>query len=139
MYIHTTYKILYVLYIYIYIHTPYKILYVFYIYIYICIYTQHIRFYMCYIYIYTYTQHIRFYMCFIYTHTHTHTHTHTLFHVLSHYSLSQDIQFSCPGYTIGPCCLSILYIIVCTCKSQTPCWVFFKKIICLSNIFSQNN
>ena len=35
------------------------------------------------------------------------------FHILFHYGLSQDIEYSSLCYTAGPCCLSILYIIVC--------------------------
>ena len=38
-----------------------------------------------------------------------------LFKILFHYGLSQDIEYSSLGYTIGPCCLSILYIVVCVC------------------------
>ena len=33
-----------------------------------------------------------------------------LFHILFHYGLSQDIEYSSLCYTVGPCCLSILYI-----------------------------
>ena len=74
-------------------------------------------------------------------HTHIHTHTHKIlklsllcfligrwvlyhwatreahiyifFHILFHYSLSQNIKYSSLCYTAGPCCLSILYVIVC--------------------------
>ena len=35
-----------------------------------------------------------------------------LFHILFHYSLSQDTEYSSLRYTVGPCCLSIPYIIV---------------------------
>ena len=38
-----------------------------------------------------------------------------LFHILCHYGLSQDIESSSLCYTVGPCCLSILYIPVCIC------------------------
>ena len=38
-----------------------------------------------------------------------------LFHILFHYGLSQDIEYSSLCCTIGPCCLSILYVIVCIC------------------------
>ena len=31
----------------------------------------------------------------------------------SEYDLSQDVEYSCPCWTIGPCCLSILHVIVC--------------------------
>ena len=40
-----------------------------------------------------------------------HTHTYVLFHVLFHYGLSQDIKYSCLCYRVGPCHLSMLYII----------------------------
>ena len=51
----------------------------------------------------------------------THTHTHILFH----YSLSQDIspfhrEYSSLWYTVGLCCLFILYVIVCICWPQPP-------------------
>ena len=36
---------------------------------------------------------------------------HILFHVLFHYGLSQEIGYSSLGYTVRPCCLSMLYII----------------------------
>ena len=37
-------------------------------------------------------------------------------HILSHYGLSQDIKYSSLYNTLlGPCCLSILYILVCIC------------------------
>ena len=32
-----------------------------------------------------------------------------------YYGLSQDIESSSLCYTVGPCCLSILYIIGCIC------------------------
>ena len=38
-----------------------------------------------------------------------------LFHVLFHCGLSQDIEYSSLSCTVGPCWLSILYIIVCIC------------------------
>ena len=37
------------------------------------------------------------------------------FNILFHYGLSQDTEYSSLQYTVGPCCLSILYIIVCIC------------------------
>ena len=43
-----------------------------------------------------------------------------LFNILSHYDLSQDIEYSSLCYTIEPCCLSILYMIVCICPSLDP-------------------
>ena len=35
------------------------------------------------------------------------------FQVTFHYRLLQDIEYSSLCYTVGPCCLSILYIVVC--------------------------
>ena len=46
----------------------------------------------------------------------SYTHTDILFH----YCLSQHIEYSSLGYTIGPCCLPILYIVVCIYQPQTP-------------------
>ena len=45
-----------------------------------------------------------------------------LLHVLFHYGLSQDIEWYTvgPWYIVGPCCLSILYIVVCICQSKVP-------------------
>ena len=45
---------------------------------------------------------------------HTYIYVYILFHILSHYGLSQDIDFSSLCYAIESYCLSILYIIVCT-------------------------
>ena len=41
-------------------------------------------------------------------------------HILFHYSLLQEIECSSLCCTVGPCCLSILYIIVGICYSQIP-------------------
>ena len=38
-----------------------------------------------------------------------------LFQILFHYRLLQDIEYNFLRYTVGPCCLSILYIIVYIC------------------------
>ena len=38
-----------------------------------------------------------------------------LFYILFHYGLSQDVEYSSLCCTVGPCWLSILYIIVCIC------------------------
>ena len=40
---------------------------------------------------------------------------YTFSYILSHCTLSQDIEYNYLCCTIGPCCLSILYIIVCIC------------------------
>ena len=36
-----------------------------------------------------------------------------LFNIPFHYGLSQEIEYSSLCYTVGPCCLSILNVIVC--------------------------
>ena len=41
--------------------------------------------------------------------------TYILFHILFYYNLSQGIKYSFLCYTVGPCCFSILYIIVFIC------------------------
>ena len=45
---------------------------------------------------------------------------YTVFRIPSHYGLLQDIEYSSLCYTVGPCYLSILLIVVCICQSQTP-------------------
>ena len=45
---------------------------------------------------------------------------HILFHILSHYGLSQDMEHGSLCYTIGPCFLSISYLLVCICYCQAP-------------------
>ena len=49
-----------------------------------------------------------------------HTYIYILFPILFHYGLLQDIEYSSLCYTVGPCCLSVLYTVVCICSSQTP-------------------
>ena len=46
---------------------------------------------------------------------HTYIYIYILFILLSISGLSQDIEYSSLCYTVGHCCLSILYIIVCIC------------------------
>ena len=41
------------------------------------------------------------------------TYTYILFHFLFHDGLLQDTEYNSLCYTLGPCCLSILYITVC--------------------------
>ena len=36
------------------------------------------------------------------------------------YRLLQNIEYTSLCYTVGPCCLPILYIVVCICQSQSP-------------------
>ena len=43
------------------------------------------------------------------------SYTYILFQIFFHYRLLQDIKYSSLCYTVGPCCLSVLYIIVCIC------------------------
>ena len=56
----------------------------------------------------------------IHGHTRAHVCIHILFQILFHYSLSQDIDYSSLCYTVGHYQLSILYIVVCICQSQSP-------------------
>ena len=60
------------------------------------------------------------------------------FYINFHYGLLQHIEHSSLCYTAGPCCLSILYIIVCICQSETPnpslhhppsSYIFFFKFL----------
>ena len=37
-----------------------------------------------------------------------------------YYRVSIMVYYSSLSYAVGPCCLSILYIIACICQSQTP-------------------
>ena len=48
------------------------------------------------------------------------TYIYIPYHIIFHYILSQDIEYSYLCYAVGPCRLSILYILICICKSQTP-------------------
>ena len=43
----------------------------------------------------------------------SYTRIYILFYMLFHCGLSQDIEYSSLCYTVGPCCLSLLYIVVC--------------------------
>ena len=54
----------------------------------------------------------------------SYTHIQILFYIIFHYDLSQDIEYSSLCNTVGPCWLSILYIIVCICWPQTPIHLF---------------
>ena len=42
--------------------------------------------------------------------TQLYTYRHSSFHILFHYGLSQDIEYSSLCYTVGPCCLPPFYI-----------------------------
>ena len=48
------------------------------------------------------------------------TYVSILFQILFPFRLLQDIEQSSRCYTVGPCCLSILNIVMCTCQSQIP-------------------
>ena len=52
---------------------------------------------------------------YIYTHIYVCIYIYILFQILFHYRLSQDTEYSSLCYTVGLCCLPILYIVVCTC------------------------
>ena len=67
----------------------------------------------------------------IYTYTHTHTHTHTYIFIYIHTHIYVFFLYSfiliyhrmlnivlC-AFRVGPCCLSVLYILVYICQSQT--------------------
>ena len=41
--------------------------------------------------------------------------TLTLPQIIFYYKLLQGIKYSYLCYTVGPCCLSVLYIVVCIC------------------------
>ena len=53
----------------------------------------------------------------IYIHTHV---LYICFHILFHYGLLQTIEYSALYYTVGVCCLFIIYITVCICEPQIP-------------------
>ena len=48
------------------------------------------------------------------------TYIHSFLNIFFHYGLSQEIGCSYLWYTVGPCCLSILNVIVCIYQPQTP-------------------
>ena len=63
-----------------------------------------------------------------------HIYTYILFQILFHYKLLQVIECSSLSYTVGPCCLSILYIVVYICSSfklvsLAPNRVFFIILV----------
>ena len=55
-----------------------------------------------------------------FSYTHIHSYPYMLFQIIFHYILLQAIKYSFLCYTVGPCYLSVLYIVVCICSSQTP-------------------
>ena len=73
--------------------------------------------------------------------TYTYTHTHIIFHIIFHYGLVQDVEYRSLYYMVGHCCLSILYIVICTCQSPIPnlslphslfSWVIIVSCVCES-------
>ena len=52
---------------------------------------------------------------FRYTEKYTEIYIYTFFNILFHYGLFQNIEHSSLGYTVGPCCLSVLYILIIVC------------------------
>ena len=50
---------------------------------------------------------------YIKIHTHTHTHIYARFQILFPDRLLQNIEYNSLCYTVGPCWLSILCIVVC--------------------------
>ena len=62
-----------------------------------------------------------------------HIHVAILFQILFPFRLLQSIEQSSLCYTVGPCWLSILNIVVCTCQAQTPnvlfCVWFLERIL----------
>ena len=52
---------------------------------------------------------------YTYVYTYTYEYTYILFQILFPYRLLQDIEYISLCYTVGPCCLPILYIIVYIC------------------------
>ena len=61
------------------------------------------------------------YVC-IYVYMSIHIYIYVVFNSFKifHYGLLHNFEYSSLCYKIGLCCLSILYVIVCICLSQTP-------------------
>ena len=72
-----------------------------------------ILFFYIYIYIYIYIHTVKYIHSYIYTQLYIYSVIYIYIHILFHYVLWQDIKYSSLCYTVGPCCLSILYKIVC--------------------------
>ena len=52
--------------------------------------------------------------------TQFYTYIHSFFNIHLHYGLSQETGYSSLCYTLGPCCSSILNVIVCIYQPQIP-------------------
>ena len=48
------------------------------------------------------------------------TQLYSILHILFHYDLSQDIEYSPLCYTVGPCSLSVIYIVVTSASPKLP-------------------
>ena len=51
---------------------------------------------------------------------HKHMYILIFFFILFHYSLLQDIEYSSLCYRVNPCCLSTLYVVVCSVNPILP-------------------
>ena len=60
----------------------------------------------------------------------SYTYIYTLFHILFLYGLSQDIDYSSLCYTLGPCCLSILSVIVCIYQKKNVSMCITESLCC---------
>ena len=66
---------------------------------------------------------IHTYICiytYKYVYIHIYIYIYIIFQTLSPCKLLQNTEYSSLCYTIGPCCLSILCIVVSVCYSQIP-------------------
>ena len=52
---------------------------------------------------------------YVYEYMYTYVYTSILFQILFHYRILQNIEYSSLCYIVGPCWLSISYIVVCIC------------------------
>ena len=67
---------------------------------------------LCYFQVYSKVIQLYIYMCI---YVYMHVYIYILFQIVFHNRLLQDIEYSSLCYTVGLCCLSILYIVVCIC------------------------
>ena len=56
----------------------------------------------------------------IYVNIYMYVCAYALVHILFHYGLLQDSEYSFLCYTVGLCWLSVKYTIACMCQSQSP-------------------
>jgi len=60
---------------------------------------------------------------------------HIFLYIFFHYGLSQDIEYSFLCYTVAPCCLFILYIILCAMPFKKHYVCIFHTILFLILFF----